>query len=183
MIQKLWPQISLVGDLFNKLFFFLIFPRNLQSIITSFIYLYLFIILDPLSSVNKTECTWRVSKRRKRELVQKKFKSKVNKDDRDSVNPSKCQVTQARNPLQTQYVIHGQVLEAVDHARYLGLEIGHDLNWNQHIQNVTTKANRTLGFIQRNIQTKHEGMLQHNSKVLARVCLPCMEPLYPDQHE
>ena len=65
-------------------------------------------------------------------------------------NPSKCQVlhiTRTRNPLQTQYVLLGQVLKAVDHAKYLGLEIGHDLNWNQHIQNVTTKTNRTLAFI------------------------------------
>ena len=46
-------------------------------------------------------------------------------------NPSKCQVlhiTRARNSLQTQYVLQGQVLEAVDHAKYHGLEIGHDLN-------------------------------------------------------
>ena len=35
-------------------------------------------------------------------------------------NPSKCQVlhiTRARNPLKTQYVLHGQVFEAVDHAK------------------------------------------------------------------
>ena len=78
-------------------------------------------------------------------------------------NPSKCQVLhiiRAGNPLQTQCVLHGQVLEAVDHAKYLGLEIGNDPNWNQHIQNVTTKAKRTLGFIRRNIQTKHKGIRQ-----------------------
>ena len=78
-------------------------------------------------------------------------------------SPSKCQVlhiTRAQNPLQNQYVLHGQVLEAVDHAKYLGLEIGHNLNWNQHIQNVTTKAYRTLGFIRRNIQTKPKGICQ-----------------------
>ena len=80
------------------------------------------------------------------------------------INPSKCQVlyitdiTRVRNPLQTLYFLHGQVLEATDHATYLGLEIGHDLNWNQNIQNVTTKANRTLGFIRSNIQTKHKGI-------------------------
>ena len=37
-------------------------------------------------------------------------------------NPSKCQVvrvTSSRNPLQTQYILHGQVLEAVSSARYL----------------------------------------------------------------
>ena len=38
-------------------------------------------------------------------------------------NPSKCQVvrvTSSRDPLQTQYILHGQVLEAVSSARYLG---------------------------------------------------------------
>ena len=70
-------------------------------------------------------------------------------------NSSKCHVLHiirgggggGGNPLQTHYVLHSQVLEAVDHAKYLGLEIGHDLNWNQHIQNGTTKADRTFGFI------------------------------------
>ena len=78
-------------------------------------------------------------------------------------NPSKCQVmhiSRAQNPIQTQYVLHGQVLEAVDHAKYLGLEIGHDLKWNHHVQNVTTKANRILGYIRRNIRTKHKGIRQ-----------------------
>ena len=57
------------------------------------------------------------------------------------LNPSKCQVmhiSRAHNPIQTKYVLHGQVLEAVDHAKYLGLEISHDLKWNHHVQNVTT---------------------------------------------
>ena len=38
-------------------------------------------------------------------------------------NPSKCQVvrvTSSRTPLKTEYVLHGQVLEAVISARYLG---------------------------------------------------------------
>ena len=86
-------------------------------------------------------------------------------------NPSKCPVlhmTLARNPLQTQYVPHGQVLEALDHEKYLGLEIGHDLNWNQHIQNVTTKANRSLGFVLRNIQTKHKGIRQAAFNTIVR---------------
>ena len=55
-------------------------------------------------------------------------------------NSRKCQfmhISRARNPIQTQYVLHGQVLEAVDHAKYIGLEISHDLKWSHHIQCVT----------------------------------------------
>ena len=46
-------------------------------------------------------------------------------------NPSKCQVmrvTTSRTPLQTQYILHGQVLEVVDCARYLGVDISNNLN-------------------------------------------------------
>ena len=55
-----------------------------NSVLYRSIYLYLFIIFDPLSSVIKIECTWCVSiisiKRRKSETVQiKKFKSKLKK--------------------------------------------------------------------------------------------------------
>ena len=78
-------------------------------------------------------------------------------------NPSKRQVlhiTRARTPIRHQYVLHGQVLEAVDHSKYLGLEISHDSNCNTHVQNLTIKANRPLGFVRRNIQTKHLGIRQ-----------------------
>ena len=78
-------------------------------------------------------------------------------------NGNKCQIlhiTRACTPIRHQFVLHGQLLEAVDHGTYLGLEISHDLNWNTHIQTLTTKANRTLGFVRRNIQTKYQGIRQ-----------------------
>ena len=72
-------------------------------------------------------------------------------------NPSKCQVirvTASRTPLQTQYILHGQVLEAVSSARYLGVDISSNLSWNTHVNRITSNANRSLGFIKRNFKTK-----------------------------
>ena len=72
-------------------------------------------------------------------------------------NPSKCQavrVTSSRVPLQTQYVLHGQVLEAVSSARYLGVNISSNLKWNTHVDRITAKANRSLGFNRRYVKTK-----------------------------
>ena len=72
-------------------------------------------------------------------------------------NPSKCQVvhvTGSRKTVKTGYVLHGQVLESVPCARYLGVDISSGLTWNFHIDRVTANANRTLGFIRRNIKTK-----------------------------
>ena len=69
-------------------------------------------------------------------------------------NPGKCQVvhiTRARQPLLLQYTLHDQVLEAVDSAKYLGVTISQDLNWNNHIHSINGKANRTLGFIKRTL--------------------------------
>ena len=36
--------------------------------------------------------------------------------------------------------------------KYLGVTISQDLRWNSHIDNVTTKANKSLGFIRRNMR-------------------------------
>ena len=86
-------------------------------------------------------------------------------------NPGKCQViniTKSRVPFQSQYTLHGQTLEPVDSAKYLGVTISQDLNWNIHINNITDKANRTLGFIKRNVKTKNESVQELAYKTLVR---------------
>ena len=59
---------------------------------------------------------------------------------------------------QSQYTLHGQIMESLDSAKYLGVTILQDLNWNKPINNITGKANRTLGFIKRNVKTKNESV-------------------------
>ena len=86
-------------------------------------------------------------------------------------NQGKCQVmhiTKSRVPLQSQYTIHGQILESLDSARYLGVTISQDLSWNKHVNNITGKANRTLGFIKRNAITKNESVKELAYKTLVR---------------
>ena len=48
--------------------------------------------------------------------------------------------------------LHGHILEPVDSAKYLGVSISNNLSWNKHIQSVTAKGNRTLGFVKRNLK-------------------------------
>ena len=70
-------------------------------------------------------------------------------------NPSKSQVvrgTTARKAINTMYTLHGQILEVVTSARYLGVDISSGLSWNSHIDRITRNANRTLGYIRRNIK-------------------------------
>ena len=73
-------------------------------------------------------------------------------------NPSKCQVvrvTTARKAINTVYRLHGQVLDVVSSAKYLGVDISGGLSWNSNIDRITGNANRTLGYIKRNIKTKN----------------------------
>jgi hypothetical protein len=43
-------------------------------------------------------------------------------------------------------------LQIVDNAKYLGLTISKNLSWNNHVNNITKKANSTLAFLRRNIR-------------------------------
>ena len=59
-------------------------------------------------------------------------------------NHPKCQVvrmTTARKAINTVYTLHGQILEVVTSAKYLGLDISSGLSWNSHIDCITGNAN------------------------------------------
>ena len=53
--------------------------------------------------------------------------------------------------IQASYTLEGTVLENVESIKCLGVTITSDLKWNTHIINICTKANRTLGFLRRNL--------------------------------
>ena len=59
-------------------------------------------------------------------------------------NPTKCQVvrvTTARKAINTVYRLHGQVLDVVTSAKYLGVDISGGPSWNSHIDRITGNAN------------------------------------------
>ena len=82
-------------------------------------------------------------------------------------NPSKCQVlhiSKSRHPAQYIYMLHRQVLEAMDHAKYLVVDNSKDLSWNTHINRISTNANRTLGFLKRKSRLKTQQSAQLHTK-------------------
>ena len=77
-------------------------------------------------------------------------------------NPSKCQVVQvtgSRNPISASlYRLHGEILEAVSCAKYLGVDITSNLSWGSHVDRLINSANKTLCFIEKNVRTKMSGV-------------------------
>ena len=69
--------------------------------------------------------------------------------------PFKCNMMQLTKKLthkiQASYNLEDTVLENVVSIKYLVETITDDLQWNTHIINICTKANRTLGFLWRNL--------------------------------
>ena len=73
------------------------------------------------------------------------------------------------------YTLEGTVLENVDRIKYLGVTITNDLRWNTHVGNICTKANRTLGFLRRNISRDVKEMAY---KGLVRPILEYASPVW-----
>ena len=70
-------------------------------------------------------------------------------------HPDKYQVLRIinkRNPIIFNYTLHDHILATVTQAKYLGVTITNDLNWKQHVENITKSANKALGFLRRNLR-------------------------------
>ena len=73
-----------------------------------------------------------------------------------SFHPEKCTVlritTNKQYRRETNYFLHGQRLQVIDSAKYLGVTLSDDLQWEKHTQATAAKASRTLGFLRRNFR-------------------------------
>ena len=70
-------------------------------------------------------------------------------------NTTKCYVmtiSRKRKPSNFIYTLSDQPLENVRDNPYLGIQISNNLKWKTHIDKTTNKANKTLGFLRRNLK-------------------------------
>jgi hypothetical protein len=89
-------------------------------------------------------------------------------------HPSKCQVvrvTNKRTPFPATYTIHGQTLEEVSSAKYLGLNVDSKLNFNTHVDITVKKANATRAFLGRNISQCSKSIKEATYKTYVRPIL------------
>ena len=69
-------------------------------------------------------------------------------------NIKKCEhlrITNKRNPIIHSYQLENSIISEIPHTKYLGVTIDQKLSWNEHIQRVTSKANRVNGFLHHNL--------------------------------
>ena len=92
-----------------------------------------------------------------------------------SLNRDKCKILnvyRSKNPGTHQYTMNGVPLDTVTHHSFLGVKLSSNLNWSFHIENIIGKANRSFGFIRRNLYSFPESV---ESQVYLTLVRPCLE--------
>jgi hypothetical protein len=86
-------------------------------------------------------------------------------------NASKCyvlRITNKKKPVLHNYTMHDQILENVDQNPYLGVLFTNTLKWDTHINNILAKANKSLGFLRRNISKFPEEIKKRAYQTIVR---------------
>ena len=74
--------------------------------------------------------------------------------------------------------MHNQTLDSVSAARSLGVDLSTNMNFNTHVNRITSNANKSLGFIKRNIKSKHPGVREAVYKTIVRPQLEYASPVW-----
>ena len=99
-------------------------------------------------------------------------------------HPDKCQTirfTNKRNTINTDYKIHGQTLQLVDSAKYLGVNLQSKVNWSSHVSTTANKADHTRAFLQRNMRACPRNVRSQCYASLVRPILEYSSPVW-DPH-
>ena len=140
-VQSGVPQGSVLGP---SLFLFYI--NDIHIGLQSMVRLFADDTIAYLTVATDTECNSLQNDLKKLAQWENKWKMEF--------HPSKCQVlsiSRKRHPINYNYQLHSQSLEHVTSAKYLGITFNSNLDWGQHINNISAKANNTIGFLRRNL--------------------------------
>ena len=73
--------------------------------------------------------------------------------------------------------LHQQTLENVQSVKYLGITITENMDWGQHISDISSIATKTLGFLRRNLAFAPRGTKEVAYKTLVRPQLEYAAPI------
>ena len=103
-------------------------------------------------------------------------------------NVAKCHSMRVtRHPpdkhIQFDYTLHQHRLEQIQSDKCLGLTITDDLDWGQHISEISAKATKTMGFLRRNLAfaPRHTTEVAYKTLVLPK--LEYAAPIWHPYHE
>ena len=130
------PQGSVIGPTF-----FSIYINDLPDYVNSAVHLFADNTIMYLTVHNEDHCDQLQADIDQLQLWEKHWSMEL--------NPEKCEllrITRKRTTIEQQYTLHGKVLKEVKNTNYLGVHLSSDLKWNCHIDKITSRVNRALGF-------------------------------------
>ena len=72
------------------------------------------------------------------------------------------------NQIQFEYSLHQQKLEQVQYAKHLGITITDNLDFGQHVSEISCKATTTMGFLRHNLALAPRHTKEVAYKILVR---------------
>ena len=99
------------------------------------------------------------------------------------LNVAKChsmRVTRhlPENQIQFEYSLHQRKLEQVQYAKYLGITITDNLDFGQHVSEISCKATKTMGFLRHNLALAPMHTKEVAYKILVRRQLEYVAPIW-----
>jgi hypothetical protein len=101
-------------------------------------------------------------------------------------NVDKCaimNITNSRTISNHDYKMEDKSLEIVKHHPYLGVELSSKLKYNHHVDNITSKASKSLGFIKRNLKHCPKVVKERAYKSLVRPKLEYCSTIWNPQYK
>ena len=96
-------------------------------------------------------------------------------------HPQKCstlRVSRKKDKTAPGYELHGQNIENVSTTKYMGVNIQDNMQWESHIDSITKKASKTLGFIRCNLKIDNKKTKETAYKALVRPLLEYAAPVW-----
>ena len=87
------------------------------------------------------------------------------------------------NIIHFDYSFHQQKLEQVQSAKYLEITITDNLDWGQHISEISSKATKTMSFLRRNLTLAPRHTKESVYKTLVRPQLEYAAPILHPYHD
>ena len=86
------------------------------------------------------------------------------------------------NQIQFKYSLNQQKSEQVQSAKYLGTTITENLDWGQHVSEISCKATKTMGFLRHNLALAPRHTKKVAYKTLVRPQLEYAAPILHPYH-